>query len=64
MLFAISIVRAKVFASYAGIALALGTIVIPIAYLTHMPGKVVAASGSIVGLSLVWLGCELLTKRA
>jgi hypothetical protein len=60
VLFGISVVRAKVFSRWAGILLAAGTVIIPIAYLAHLPEKVIAAGGSIAGASVAWLGYELL----
>lgn len=59
VLFGASILRAKVFSRWPGILLIVGTAVIPIAYLAHLPEKVIAIGGSLAGVSLIWLGSEL-----
>jgi hypothetical protein len=60
VLFGISLIRAKMFSSWAGILLIVGTMIIPIAYLTGLSIRVVAIGGGIVAVGQVWLGCELL----
>jgi hypothetical protein len=63
VLFGISLIRAKTFSSWAGILLMVGTIIIPIAYLTELSVRVVAVGGGIAAVGQVWLGCELLRLR-
>lgn len=59
-LFGISLIRAKTFSSRAGILLMVGTIIIPIAYLSGLSIRVVAVGGGIAAVGQIWLGCELL----
>ena len=60
VLFGLSIVRAKVFPRAAGILLALGTLIIPIAYLAGFPVRVVALGAFVAAMGQIWLGYELL----
>ena len=59
VLFGAAIIRAKVFSNWAGVLLVLGSLVIPVAYLTGLPEKVVAIGGLLVGASQIWLGYDL-----
>ncbi len=59
ILFGAVVIRAKVFLKWAGVLLITGSLVIPIAYLTGLPEKVVAVGGFLVGASQIWLGCDL-----
>src|SRR6266508_68617 len=60
VLFGFAVIRTKVFPNWAGLLLIVGSLVIPIAYLTGLPEKVVAIGGSVVGVSQIWLGFDLL----
>ncbi len=61
VLFGASIVRTKVFPKWAGILLALGSLLIPVVYLTGLPVKAIAIAALAVGASQVWLGWSLLS---
>lgn len=60
ILFGLSVIRAKVFPNWAGVLLIVGSLVIPIAYLTGLSIKIVAIGGWLVGASQIWLGYDLL----
>lgn len=62
ILFGVSVIRTKVFPNWAGILLIVGSLIIPAAYLTGLPEKVVAIGGWLVGASQIWLGYDLLRK--
>ena len=59
ILFGSSIIRAKVFLKWAGVLLIIGTVIIPIAYLTHLSVHVVAAGAFIASAGQIWLGSEV-----
>ena len=54
-----SVVLAKVFPKWAGLLLAIGSIIIPIAYLTGLSERVVALGAAIAGAGQIWLGLRL-----
>ncbi len=56
VLFGSSIMRTMVFPRLAGILLIVGTIAIPIAYLTHLSIHFVAAGAFIAAVGQIWLG--------
>src|SRR5262245_13534758 len=60
VLFGVSVIRARVFSRWAGILLILGTVGVPIAYLTGLPEKVVISGPILAGIGQIWLGYELL----
>jgi hypothetical protein len=60
VLFGISVIRAKVFPRWAGLMLVVGTLVVPIAYLTGLSVRVVGIGGAVAGAGQVWLGLALL----
>ncbi|HEY8182369.1 MAG TPA: hypothetical protein VII32_09015, partial [Thermoanaerobaculia bacterium] len=60
VLFGVSVIRAKVFSRTAGVLLAIGPVVIPIAYLSGLSVRVVAIGGGIMAAGQIWLGYELL----
>ena len=62
ILFGVSLIRTKAFPNWAGILLIAGSLIIPIAYLTGLPEKVVALGGWLIGASQIWLGYDLLLK--
>lgn len=57
-----SIIRARVFPTLAGALLAIGVLVIPIAYLAGFSIRIGAAGATLVGASQIWLGYDLLGK--
>ncbi len=59
VLFGSSVIRAKVFSRWTGILLIVGTVVIPIAYLTHLSMHFVAAGAFIAAAGQIWLGFAL-----
>ena len=59
VLFGFSIIRSRVFPKWAGVLLVIGSLVIPVAYLTGLPEKVVAIGGLLVGVSQIWLGSDV-----
>ena len=59
VLFGSSVIRAKVFPRWAGILLIIGTVVIPIAYLTRLSVRFVAAGAFIAAAGQIWLGSAL-----
>lgn len=60
VLFGFSVIQAKVFPKLAGVLLVVGSLVIPVSYMTGLPEKVVAIGGLLVGASQVWLGYDVL----
>jgi hypothetical protein len=60
VLFGISLVRANVFPQWAGILLAVGTLIIPVAYVAGDSVRVVALGGAVAGAGQIWLGYALL----
>lgn len=60
VLFGSSVIRAKVFSRWAGVLLIIGTVVIPISYLTHLSVHFVAAGAFIAAAGQIWLGSSLL----
>ncbi len=56
----ITVLRAKVLPAPAGLLLLIGTLVIPVAYLGHLPEFIVAIGGTLAGAGEVWLGIGLL----
>jgi hypothetical protein len=59
VLFGSSVIQAKVFPRWAGILLIIGTVVIPIAYLTRLSVHFVAAGAFIAATGQIWLGASL-----
>jgi hypothetical protein len=59
VLFGFSIIGSSVFPKWAGVLLVIGSLVIPVAYLTGLPEKIVAIGGFFVGASQIWLGSDL-----
>ncbi len=60
VLFGMSVIRAEVFPRWAGVLLVIGSVIIPIAYLTGLPEKVVAGGAVVSGVGQLWLGYTLL----
>ncbi len=60
ILFGLSIIRAGIFSKWTGVMLAIGSLIFPIAYLSHLPMKVIAVGAILVGASQTRLGYELL----
>ncbi len=60
VLFGLSIVRARVFPRAAGVLLAAGMLIIPIAYLSGLSVRVVGLGGTLAAAAQVWLGAVLL----
>jgi hypothetical protein len=63
VLFGVSLIRAKTFSRWPAMLLIIGTVIIPIAYLTGLSVRVVACGGGIAAAGQVWLGYELLRLR-
>ena len=61
--FGVSVIRAKVFPRGAGVLLAIGPVIIPIAYLSGLSVRVVAIGGAIMAAGQIWLGYELLRPK-
>ncbi|OFY87402.1 MAG: hypothetical protein A3F72_04155 [Bacteroidetes bacterium RIFCSPLOWO2_12_FULL_35_15] len=59
VLFGISIIRSKVFSNRAALCLIVGTLIIPIAYLSGLPVKVVAIGATINGIGQIRLGYQI-----
>jgi hypothetical protein len=59
VLFGVSVIRSRVFPEWAGVLLIIGSLVIPVAYLTGLSVRVVAIGGLLVGVSQIWLGYDL-----
>jgi len=66
ILFGLSIVKAKVYKRWSGVLLVVGGPLIPSAYLTGLPVRVVAVGAFVIAVGQVWLGYELIRmgKRA
>jgi hypothetical protein len=62
VLFGLSIVRARVFPRWTGVLLAVGTLVIPIAYLAGFSVRVAAMGATLAGAVQIWLGYDVLRK--
>lgn len=60
--FGLSIIRARVFPPLTGVLLAVGTLVVPIAYLAGFSVRVVGAGATLAGASQIWLGYDLLRQ--
>jgi hypothetical protein len=60
VLFGCSVIWAKTLPRWAGIFLIIGSVVIPIAYLTGFSVRVVALGAIIAAAGQIWLGYELL----
>ncbi|HEY3055530.1 MAG TPA: hypothetical protein VGK31_06330 [Thermoanaerobaculia bacterium] len=60
VLFGVSVIRAKVFRRSAGVLLAIGPVIIPIAYLSGLSVRFVAIGGGIMAAGQIWLGYDLL----
>lgn len=60
LLFGFSVIRARVFSNWAAVPLLIGSVVIPVAYLTGLPEKIVAVGGLLIGASQIWLGYALI----
>jgi len=59
ILFGISIIVAKVFPLWTGLVLIIGIVLIPVAYLSGLPVKVVAVGGTIAGIGQICLGYQV-----
>jgi hypothetical protein len=62
VLIGLSIVRARVFPRWTGVLLAVGTLVIPIAYLAGFSVRVAAMGATLAGAVQIWLGYDVLRK--
>ena len=62
ILFGMSIVRAKVFARWSGILLAVGTAIVPITYIAGLSVRATAVGASLAGAAQIWLGLSLLRQ--
>lgn len=60
VLLGFSILRTRVLVEWAGILLVIGSLVIPVSYLTGLPEQIVAIGGLLIGASQRWLGYDLL----
>jgi hypothetical protein len=60
VLFGASIIRGKVFSRWPGIMLAIGTLIIPIAYLAGSLMNAIRVGAVIAGTGQIWLGYELI----
>jgi hypothetical protein len=60
VLFGASIIRGKVFSRWPGIMLAIGTLIIPVAYLAGSSMNAIRVGAVIAGAGQIWLGYELI----
>jgi hypothetical protein len=59
VLFGLSIIQAKVFPRWTGLVLIIGIVIIPIAYLSGLPVKVVAIGATLAGVGQICLGYKV-----
>lgn len=59
ILFGISIMQAKVFPAWTGVVLIIGIAIIPIAYLSGLPIKIIAIGSLIAGIGQIRLGYQV-----
>ncbi len=62
LMMGISIVRAKVFPAWTGVAIAIGSLFVPVAYLAGLPVRAIAVAALIIAVGQVTLGYELLRR--
>jgi hypothetical protein len=60
VLVGLSVVRARVFPRWAGILLAVGVLIVPIAYFAGFSIRVAGAGATLAGIAQIWLGYTLL----
>lgn len=60
VLFGASIIRGKVFSRWPAIMLAIGTLIIPVAYLAGSSMNAIRVGAVIAGAGQIWLGYELI----